>query len=988
MLFNSADVPATRMRADLALRMICGSAIIPLSALAGWVLNIPLLESTGMHAGTRMNPFSGVCLLVLAAAWVLMFRLRRQRAARAIATLPVVVALLRLFEVALGVHSGFDFLLFHNRILGQANPNHIAPNAALAILGLALGILLSGLGPRWDEIAAWTVICAGATPFFAILGYASRLDALMGIGRYTPMSLNTASSAILLSAALLISLKHTRPMRPFSSVTSGGIMARRLFPLALGIPVVASLLLSTAVNHNLMDKVAALAFFSVAVVVLIAVVFHRTASRVDEFDLARARQSEIIGQQNHRLTDLVQQLRTRSDDLAVAHSALNAILDATTRIGIVAMEPSGVIRLFNTGAEEIFGYNSSEVIDRATLATFCEPDPTASSAEATTERAILESFLAPVRRDLFIEQDRSMLRKNGVRFIANVAVTPQRDESQQVRGYVAVIRDITEERQYREALLEAKRTAEEAARSKSDFLSTMSHEIRTPMNGVIGMTGLLLDTPLSAEQREYAGTIRNSGEALLGIINDILDFSKIDAGKLTLEEFDFDLFTTVEECVEIVAANAQRKGLEIILAARVDGLDVVRGDQGRLRQILLNLLSNAVKFTAAGEVAINVKFDPTPSSELTAAGRLVRIEVRDTGIGISPATQRQLFSAFTQADSSTTRRFGGTGLGLAISKRLCNLMGGEIGVESEEGRGSTFWFTMKLITQTSPVSMQARPSGKKLLIVDDNETNRRVLQLQLQHNGYASVPAEDAAEALKLLAASDGHYFDGILCDLRMPDMDGIELTAIIRRDPRVGHLPVLMLTSHEDRERARSAGVNDALLKPVRESLLVRALERIFSEGGSQGGSEGAASRAVAHEQAGEKLFRARSRGRVLVAEDNPVNQRVVVMILKKLGYGSDVAANGREVLDALELGSYGAVLMDCQMPEMDGFEATQAIRSGGCGFADIPIIALTANALDGEKERCLSAGMDDYLAKPIKAEALGQKLEVWMSREAAVAS
>jgi CheY-like chemotaxis protein len=319
-------------------------------------------------------------------------------------------------------------------------------------------------------------------------------------------------------------------------------------------------------------------------------------------------------------------------------------------------------------------------------------------------------------------------------------------------------------------------------------------------------------------------------------------------------------------------------------------------------------------------------------------------------------------------------------------------MGGEIGVESEEGRGSTFWFTMRLITQTSPVRMQARRSGKKLLIVDDNETNRRVLQLQLQHNGYASVLAENAAEALQLLAAADGHHFDGILCDLRMPDMDGIELTAIIRRDPRVGHLPVLMLTSHEDRERAKSAGVDDALLKPVRESLLLRALERIFCEGGSEGGSdgasEGAATQAVAREQAGEKLFRARSGGRVLVAEDNPVNQRVVVMILKKLGYASDVAANGREVLDALELGSYGAVLMDCQMPEMDGFEATQAIRSGGSGFSDIPIIALTANALDGEKDRCLAAGMDDYLAKPIKAEALGQKLEVWMSRAAAVAS
>ena len=964
MRFNSSA-----RRADLALSTVCASAVFPITALAGWILNIPLLESMGIADGTRMNPFSGICLLSIAAAWVLMFRLGCPHAARALATFPAFATIFRLGESALGVHSGFDSLLFHNRILGQPSPNHMAPNAALAILGLALGVFLSGRGRRWDEIAVWTVICAGATPFFAIMGYASRLDALMGIGRQTPMSLNTASSAILLSATLLISLKHTRPMRPFSSSISGGIMARRIFPLALGIPVVASLLLSTAVSYGLLEKVTALAFFSVAVVVLIAVVIHRTASRLDEFDEARARKRAIIDRQNEQLTDLVQQLRTRSDDLAVTHSALNAILDATNRIGIVAMEPGGIIRLFNTGAEELFGYKSSEVVDRATLAMFCEPGQT------TTEQAILESFLTPVRRDLFSEQDRTMLRKDGVGFTANVAVTPQRDASQQVRGYVAVIRDITEDRRYQEVLLEAKRTAEAAARSKSDFLASMSHEIRTPMNGVIGMTGLLLDTPLSPEQREYAGTIRNSGELLLGIINDILDFSKIEAGKLTLEEIDFDLFTTIEECVEIVAANAQRKGLELILPARVYGLDLVRGDQGRLRQILLNLLSNAIKFTSAGEVAVNVKFDPAASAELTCTGGLVRIEVHDTGIGISAATQRQLFSAFTQADSSTTRRFGGTGLGLAISKRLANLMGGEIGVESDEGRGSVFWFTIRVITQTQSLRVQAPPSGRKLLVVDDNETNRRVLQLQLQHNGYASVLAENAAEGLKLLAGFEGHQFDGVLCDLQMPDMDGIELTALIRRDPRCAHLPVLMLTSHDDRERAKSAGVNDALLKPVRESLLVRALERIFSE-------RGAENKPAAHEQAGEKLFRTRSEGRVLVAEDNPVNQKVVAMILKKLGYASDVVGNGREALRALEIGSYVAVLMDCQMPEKDGFEATKEIRSGDTGFASIPIIALTANALDGEKERCLAAGMDDYLAKPIKAEALEQKLELWLSR------
>jgi CheY-like chemotaxis protein/anti-sigma regulatory factor (Ser/Thr protein kinase) len=414
-----------------------------------------------------------------------------------------------------------------------------------------------------------------------------------------------------------------------------------------------------------------------------------------------------------------------------------------------------------------------------------------------------------------------------------------------------------------------------------------------------------------------------------------------------------------------MAETAHRKQLELILpVAAAGGPLMVRGDQGRLRQIFLNLLSNAVKFTHAGEVAICVDV-----TKIEAAAAMVRFSVRDTGIGIPADVREKLFEAFSQADSSMTRRFGGTGLGLAISKRLAERMGGEIGVESEPGKGSTFWFT----TRVALVGTSSRPAaplqGKTILVVDDNATNRRLLELQLERNGCDVVSASGGSEALIALLRSQ--TVDAVVSDLQMPGMDGLMLAEAIRTHERFKRLPIVLLTSHAERDR-QVHGIHEVLVKPVREWRLVSTLRKVFGE----------PVRDVPRIAPTPRNVSGPARAHVLLAEDNPVNQKVASLLLKKLGFGVDVVSNGKEAVDAFHLVPYDLILMDCQMPEMNGFEATQAIRTGSLRVP--PIIALTANAFAGEKEKCLAAGMDDYLAKPIKPESLDEKLEYWLSLSA----
>lgn len=554
---------------------------------------------------------------------------------------------------------------------------------------------------------------------------------------------------------------------------------------------------------------------------------------------------------------------------------------------------------------------------------------------------------------------------------------PILNDDGEVREWVGVHSDVDMEKRAEEALREAKEAAEEATRAKSEFLANMSHEIRTPLNGVIGMTELALDTKLTTEQREYLSTVKLSADHLLTVINDILDFSKIEAGKLDLDPVSFDLRETLDDTLATLALRAHRKGLELADHIAPDVPDALEGDPHRLRQIIVNLIGNAIKFTEQGEVVLRVE---TQSS--TDQGVELHFAVRDTGIGISPEQQRKLFKAFSQADTSTTRKYGGTGLGLAISLRLVELMGGRIWLESEAGQGSTFHFSARFEPARGRTSSPrpAEPAfvhGLSVLVVDDNTTNRRILQEMLASWGMKPTVVEGGRQALTVLgrAQKDGSPFRLVLLDAMMPEMDGFTLAELIRRDTDLLGSTLMMLSSanhREDAARCRDLGVASYLTKPIKQSALLDAI--MVTLGPSASLDDG-------HVAPSEPRPASPGRGRamrILLAEDNAVNQRLAVSLLEKRGHRVTVARNGREALDALQDGRFDVVLMDVQMPEMDGFEATAAIRareqeSGG----HTPIIAMTAHALKGDRERCLEAGMDAYVTKPLRPRDLFQILE-----------
>jgi PAS domain S-box-containing protein len=550
---------------------------------------------------------------------------------------------------------------------------------------------------------------------------------------------------------------------------------------------------------------------------------------------------------------------------------------------------------------------------------------------------------------------------------------PLSGEDGKPKAVGVVTLDITEQKRAEVEANYAKMAAERASRAKSEFLANMSHEIRTPMNGVIGMVELLLETKLTVEQRDFAQTIRFSGEALLTVINDVLDFSKMEAGKLTFEELDFNLHSVFEGTLELLASRCQEKDIQLAGLVESSVPSQLRGDAGRIRQVLTNLVGNAIKFTDVGEVTVRVSCDMEKDQECK-----LRFKVRDTGMGISAENQQGLFKAFVQADSSTTRKFGGTGLGLAISRQLVEKMGGEIGMESAIGKGSTFWFTVRL--RKSPLVQSTLDSDHRLvnmraLIVDDNPVSGQFIHEQIlawkMRNGLATT----GAEALKCLhrAAREGDPYRLCIIDQRMPDMDGMALARAIKAAPTISDTQLFLLASFGKKvpsEDLHIAGFADCCVKPVRQSTLFDCLANAMGE------APATLPLAAAKEQPPSPPNPRCQKVRVLIAEDNRVNQLVALGQLKQLGYSADTASNGRAVMEALEHTDYDIILMDCQMPEIDGYEATRLIRIRKGGCPQPYIVAMTAHAMTGDDEKCLAAGMNDYVSKPVVLEKLAAAL------------
>jgi len=661
--------------------------------------------------------------------------------------------------------------------------------------------------------------------------------------------------------------------------------------------------------------------------------------------------------------------------------------------GIYQTTPDGRIISANPSLVSILGFDSSQELTMY------------------FEDIEKQHYVNPGDRDIFkriVETEgvirnfeTQLFKKGGASIWVSLNARTVRDDTGAVHHYEGFLKDITERKHAEKDLLDANQRLEEttaranmmaakaevANRAKSEFLANMSHEIRTPMNGVIGMNGLLLDTELTDVQRHYAETIRSSGESLLTLINSILDFSKIEAGKLDLEILDFDLESLLNDFIVVMAAQAHEKKLELVCDMSPQIPVLLKGDPGRLRQILNNLTGNAIKFTQTGEVVIRVILENETEEEV-----LLRFSVKDTGIGIPEDKMALLFDKFTQVDTSTTRRFGGTGLGLAISKQLAEMMGGKIGINSQEGLGSEFWFTIRLKKQkTAPMpqpSSLADLSGLRVLIVDDNATNLEILNIRMSSWHMRVTETSNGHDAIEALgkAFEENDPFLVAVIDMQMPGMDGEELGRAIKSESRLLHTRMVILTSmgvRGDAQYFSKMGFDAYLTKPVNTLELKKVLSQVFETRKDRSKqSQPIITRHTAHEI--RNLF-SDCKARILLVEDNIVNQKVALLNLKKLGLDADIAANGQEALTALETTSYDLVLMDMQMPVMDGYEATRQIRNPNSIVRNhkIPIIAMTANAMVGDREKCILEGMNGYLCKPIDPQELVEELGKWLIKE-----
>jgi two-component system sensor histidine kinase/response regulator len=845
-------------------------------------------------------------------------------------------------------------------MLAFALPVPVSYGLTFTLLSMAPALFASAMALHFMDrarIGWWRLNAGGLLMALGIGGMhytgmeAMRMDARMG---YEPFlfALSILVAHILATLALSIKFLPGGSALPFRKMTSAAVMggavagmhytamhASRFFPggmrlpepgfeprgLALGIAVVTSAILAVAIVSTIVDR---------------------------------------------RMGGLTASL-LRSEALS------RQILEAAGE-GIYGLDIHGHTTFVNPAASRMLGYPPEALLGQSIhdLIHHTRADGSFFPAEKCPIYGTLQDG------ETRAKDDEPFWRQDGTRLPVAYTVTPIRDHGI-VEGAVVTFNDITVRKETERELVRAKQAAEAAARAKSEFLANMSHEIRTPLNGVIGMTGLLLGTELSAEQREFTEIVRSSADHLLGVINDILDFSKIEAGGMVIEPIPFDLGAAVEEIAEMLVGKAEEKRLEIITHLAPEVPRHVIGDPGRVRQVLMNLAGNAIKFTQTGHVLIEVT-----ALKIAESSALVHFGIEDTGIGIAPAPLARVFERFTQADTSTTRRYGGTGLGLSISKQLVELMGGSVGVNSQVGEGSTFWFDLPLVVdpETPLVTSPDDLIDVRVLVVDDNPVNRRVLREQVTR--WKMRPGEVASgeEALAALAEANlgGDPYRMAILDHQMPEMDGIMLARAIRADLSLHDLILVLLTSSGLKQEARGAaeaGFSAYLTKPVRSALLQDTLTTARAQRASRGASSRFVRKNVAapaEESAAPPLW---AGARVLIVEDNLVNQKVVTGILKKLACRFDIASSGGEALERISTLPYDLVFMDCEMPEMDGYETTRRIREreGDGAGRRLPVVAMTAHALAGDREKCLEAGMDDYITKPLHVSALRKALETW---------